>query len=158
MKFILLGLLATAFMDIWAALMKVFFSISGLDYRFLGRWIGGFSRGEFTHCNITQSKPFPNELLIGYIAHYSIGVFFALVLVYWKGKSWVEVPTVQPALIVSTVSLVAPLFVMQPAFGFGVASIKIKPTYKLWCKSFMAHTSYGIGLYLSALMIKTLIS
>jgi hypothetical protein len=156
MYILLLGIIATAFMDLWAFFMKVSFSIQGLDYRLLGRWIGHMPKGRFFHQNIFESEPVSYEVTLGYIAHYGIGVMFAAVLCFWQGKSWRVDPSLTPALIIGLVTIVAPFFIMQPAFGFGVAALKIKPTYIVWFKSFMAHASYGVGLFIGGYILSLL--
>ncbi|MGO9828506.1 MAG: DUF2938 family protein [Myxococcaceae bacterium] len=52
-----------------------------------------------------------------------------------------------PALFIGLVSVVAPLFILQPALGAGIASSKTpRPVFNS-LKSVVTHTVYGCGLY-----------
>ncbi|MGI4992031.1 DUF2938 domain-containing protein [Halobacteriovorax sp. GFR7] len=153
MKIILLGILATLFMDLWAYIMKSVFNIKGLDYRLVGRWAYYIAKGVFFHDTIIQTPPAPKESLIGWTIHYLIGIFFAFILVLTFGNNWLETPQIMPALIIGLITLIAPFYIMQPAFGFGVAASLTPSPLVTRSKSTMAHTSYGLGLYLAGLLL-----
>ncbi|MCT4641499.1 MAG: DUF2938 domain-containing protein [Bacteriovoracaceae bacterium] len=157
MNFIILGVLATLFMDFWAFLLRTAFSINGLDYRMLGRWFYYFKDFQFFHEKIFTSEPYKHELILGYLVHYGIGIFFAKVLLIWKGEIWLSDPILLPCLIVGFFTIVAPFFIMQPAFGLGIAGSKTPFMFTIWLKSTSAHLSYGIGLYLAARFMKLLV-
>jgi hypothetical protein len=152
---IVIGAGATAAMDLWLAFLRRL-RVPSLDYALLGRWVGHFRRGHFMHENISSAAPIRHERLIGWSAHYGIGIVFAtLLLVIW-GPGWLESPTLGPALVVSTGTLVAPFLVMQPAMGAGVAASKTPRPYAARLRSLATHTVYGIGLYVSAWLVALL--
>jgi hypothetical protein len=140
---------ATVVMDLWALLLRRGFGIPSLDYRLLGRWIGHFPRGRFVHNNVAQSPPVPGERLIGWSAHYAIGIAFAALLLTIWGLEWARRPTLLPALIVALVTLVAPFLVMQPAMGAGIAASRTPKPNIARLRSVITHTVYGIDLYAS---------
>lgn len=137
---LVLGIGATIFMDIYAILNKKLFNIPSLDYALLGRWIGSFPKGVFMHPNIMQSEPVKHERAIGWIAHYSIGIAFAFVLLLIYGIGWASTPTLWPALIIGIATTVFPYFMMQPAFGFGIAGAKTPKPTTVRIKSLVTHT------------------
>ncbi|MDX7987489.1 DUF2938 domain-containing protein [Xenorhabdus sp. 12] len=149
---ILIGVGATVVMDLWAVFVKRFFGIPSLNYSMVGRWIGHMPKGQFTHQSIMQAEPVKGESGIGWFAHYLIGVIFAGVLLLIYGLDWAKNPTFLPAIIVGIISVVAPFFIMQPSFGMGVAASKTPAPNTARLRSLMAHTSYGIGLYLASLL------
>ena len=152
LKIILVGIGATLVVDFWSMIQKVL-KIKSLDYRFVGRWIAYFPKGKFVHENIMKSCPASGELLIGWIAHYCIGITFAFLFIVVFGKDWLEQPALYPALITGILTVVAPLFIMQPAFGFGIASSNLPGPNIRRIKSVLTHLIYGLGLYLSALLL-----
>lgn len=139
-------------MDIWGFVLSLF-KIKSLDYRYVGRWIAHFPKGKFVHNNILTSAPVSGESVMGWTAHYLIGVTFAFLLILFFGKEWLEKPVLYPALIIGIITVCAPLFMMQPAFGFGIASSKLPEPNIRRLKSLSTHVVYGIGLYLTALLI-----
>ena len=148
---VFVGVGATVVMDVWAMLQKRVFGIASLDYRLVGRWIGHFSQGRFKHDGIGKAAPLAGETLLGWTAHYAIGVMFAAILIGVWGISWLSEPTVIPALIVGIGSILAPFFLMQPGLGFGIAASRTPKPWVARFRSLIAHTSFGIGLYLAGL-------
>ena len=153
LRIVALGFGATLLMDVWGLLLKRVYGVKGLDFRFVGRWIGHMMRGQFAHACIRTTPPVTGEAAIGWAAHYAIGVLFAALLVAVRGPSWLEVPTILPALVTGIVTLSAPLFVMQPAFGFGFAGSRMPDPMKSRMRSLVTHLVFGIGLFLTAKLL-----
>ena len=151
-KIIVIGIGATFTMDVYAFILKLF-GIKGLDYRFLGRWIGHFFNGKFFHIKIFNAPQIKFEQFIGQIAHYTIGVAFAFLLVILFEKKWLDNPSLFPALIIGLVTMIAPFFIMQPAFGFGIAGSNLPDPNKARMMSLIIHCIYGFGLFAMALLL-----
>lgn len=151
-----IGIGATAAMDLWTLFLKRVFGIPSLDYAWVGRWIGHFREGRFAHPNIARAAAIPGEAVIGWGAHYGIGIVFATLLVAFSGIGWIRNPTPLPALAVGLVTVVAPFLVMQPAFGFGIAASRTPKPAIARLRSLMTHFVFGVGLYLSALLLASI--
>ncbi|WP_431023545.1 DUF2938 domain-containing protein [Halomonas sp. H5] len=145
-----IGLGATAVMDLWALLQRRLFGVPSLDYALVGRWLGHFPRGRFRHDAIMAAPPVAGERALGWAAHYAIGMLFAALLIGVWGPEWVADPTLGPALIIGVGTVVVPLFIMQPAFGAGLAASRTPQPNKARFRSLVAHLSFGVGLYLAA--------
>ena len=154
---LLIGIGATLLIDLWAAALGRIFGVRSLDYALVGRWIGHMPRGRFRHDSISQAAPVPGEGLIGWSAHYAIGVIFAAMLLIAAGADWARQPTLLPALAVGIGSVVAPFFVMQPGLGFGIAGARTPKPWVARSRSLMTHTVFGVGLYVSAVLAAALI-
>ena len=154
---ILAGLGATLLIDLWALVLKRGFNIPSLSYCLLGRWILHMPGGTFTHPSIAAAPPRRHECAMGWVAHYSIGVGFALLFVSLASWSWLEHPTPLPALAFGVVTTLVPYLVMQPAFGLGIAASKTPNPTQARLKSLMTHSVYGVGLYLWALLLRPIV-
>lgn len=146
-----IGTGATIVMDLWGVVQKRASGVGRLDYRLLGRWIGHLPRGRLVHDNIANAARVRGEALMGWGAHYAIGITFALLLLAIWTPAWAQHPTVGPALLVGVGTIVAPFFILQPAFGLGIASSRVPHPNRARLRSLVTHTVYGMGLYLSAL-------
>ena len=146
-----IGVGATLVMDLWAIFLKRCFGTPSLDYAMVGRWLGHFPQGRFRHPNIAQADPVPGERILGWCAHYAIGITFAALLLAIWGLDWARHPTFFPPVFIGVVTVVAPFFIMQPGMGAGVAASKTPHPNIARIRSLAAHTVYGLGLYLSAL-------
>jgi hypothetical protein len=154
---VLVGLGATLLIDLWALLLRRGFKIPSLDYCLLGRWLLHMPGGTFTHRSIAAAPPRPHECTAGWVAHYSIGVAFALVFVFLVSRNWLERPTLLPALAFGVATVLVPYLVMQPAFGLGIAASKTPRPGQARLKSLMTHTIFGIGLYLWAALFSRIL-
>ncbi len=152
MATIYIGVGATVVMDLWALILKHFFGIPSLNYGLVGRWLGHFPKGQFAHKNIAQTPAVRGEQILGWAAHYAIGVGFAgLLLAIW-GVEWARQPSLLPALIIGVCTVVMPFFVMQPSFGMGIAAAKTPKPNTIRLRSLGAHTVFGLGLYIAAIL------
>jgi hypothetical protein len=148
---IAIGIGATLVMDLWNLFLKRTFSIPSLNYCLLGRWLRHMPGGTLRHASITAAPQKPFECTVGWIAHYSIGVVFALVFVVFASGAWLAQPTVLPALLYGTATVVFPFFIMQPSLGFGIAASRTPNPTQARLKSLVTHIVFGVGLYGCAL-------
>jgi hypothetical protein len=149
------GLGATLVMDLWNQLLKRGFGIPSLNYCLLGRWLRHMPGGTFRHPSIAAAPEKRFECAVGWIAHYSIGVGFALGLIVLTSGEWLARPTLLPALLYGIGTVVFPFFVMQPSFGLGVAASRTPKPTQARLKSLATHTVFGLGLYLVALAVRS---
>ena len=138
-------------MDLWNLFLKRAFHIPSLNYCLLGRWLRHIPGGTFRHASIQAAAPKPLECEVGWIAHYSIGVVFALGFVLLVSPGWLVRPTLLPALLYGIVTVVFPFFILQPSLGFGIASSRASRPAQARLKSLATHTVFGLGLYVCAL-------
>lgn len=148
----MIGVGATLVMDIWALLLNKLFKVPSLNYAMVGRWIGHLKNGKFTHQNIGKAEAISGEGIIGWTAHYLIGIVFAIVLLSVWSIEWAYHPTFMPALIIGLVTTAAPFFILQPGMGAGVAASKTPQPNIARVRSLNAHLSFGVGLYLAAIV------
>jgi hypothetical protein len=146
-RVVLIGAGATAVMDIWAAARKWLLGIPPLDYALVGRWLAYLARGRFRHESIAASPPVSRERLIGWTAHYLIGIVFAAILLAIWGLDWARHPTIGPALIVGIGSVAAPFLLMQPGMGAGIAASRTPRPAAARLHSLVTHGIFGLGLY-----------
>jgi hypothetical protein len=147
---VLIGAGATLVMDVWALFLQRCFGIPSLNFAMVGRWIGHLPRGRFRHENIGRAEPVRGEALLGWAAHYGIGIIFAAMLLGVVGVTWTQQPTLAPALLFGVLSVAAPFFILQPGLGAGIAASKTPHPNTARLRSLMAHAVFGVGLYLTA--------
>ena len=150
---IVVGLGATLFMDVWALIMKRALDVPLANYCLVGRWICHMPDGTFMHTNIASTPEKPLECLVGWGFHYVIGAVYALVFVAIVSDSWLSLPTLLPAVLFGLASVLVPYLIMQPAFGLGIAASKAPQPKQARLRSLMAHTAFGVGLYLCAVCV-----
>lgn len=144
---------ATLVMDLWAIFLKRAFNIPSPNYCFVGRWLRYMPEGIFRHSRIAAAPQKSSECTVGWIAHYAIGVIFALSLVLLASPQWLQEPTLLPAMVLGLATVAIPFFVMQPSFGLGIASSKTPNPTQDRLRSLMNHAVFALGLYISALAI-----
>lgn len=151
-KLVLIGVGATAVMDVWSVILKAL-GIPTLDYAMVGRWAGHLFRGRLMHPSIANARPITGEAALGWGIHYAVGIVFAAALAGIFGIRWLHAPTWSPALIVGVVTVVIPFFVIQPAMGAGIAASRTPTPWKNRLLSLLTHAVFGAGLYLCAVLL-----
>jgi hypothetical protein len=146
---VLIGVGATIAMDAWGIVRTRLLGVAPMNYGMVGRWIAYLARGRFRHDPIAASPKIRGEQLLGWAAHYLIGIAFAAVLLALWGMDWVRNPTLAPALIVGICTVAAPFLIMQPAMGAGIAASRTPRPMSARIQSVVTHTIFGLGLYLA---------
>ena len=136
MRAIVIGIGATALMDLWHLALRRGFGVVSLDYCVLGRLL-------------RQSR----DCVVGWTAHYVIGISLAIAFVVIAPVSWPQRPTLAPALLFGAGTVVLPLFILQPALGLGVAASKAPRPWLARARSLATHLVFGAGLYVVALLL-----
>lgn len=154
---VLIGLGATLTFDLWALFLKHAFQIPPSNICLVGRWLRYIPEGTFKHSNIVSVPQKGAECTVGWIAHYIIGVLFGVAFVAFVGNSWLQHPTLIPAIIFGMVTVLAPFVIMQPSFGLGFAASKTSNPTQARLRSLMNHAAFGIGLYLFGLLVSWLL-
>jgi hypothetical protein len=116
---VVIGAGATAVMDLWTVVRARLLGGRMPDYAWVARWLR-----------------LPHERVIGWVAHYLIGMVFAAVLLAIWGVDWARQPTLAPALIVGVGSVVAPFLIGKGRL-----------------QSFVTHAVFGFGLYAAAWLL-----
>jgi hypothetical protein len=148
---VLIGIGATIILDLWSLTLRLF-GAAAPNWGLVGRWIGHMPRGRFVHESMPSVAPIPGEVAIGWIAHYAIGLFYAVVLLAIMGLGWARQPTLLPALIFGWVTLIAPFFIMQPGMGLGIAASKTPKPNVIRFRAVVSHTVFALGMYAVALL------
>ncbi|MEX0739971.1 MAG: DUF2938 domain-containing protein [Pseudohongiella sp.] len=155
---LIIGIGATAVMDLWSIVRKSLLSIAPPDYGMVGRWLAHMVHGQFLHDAIAASSAVRGERILGWTAHYLTGIAFAAILIGIWGDSWVYNPTIGPALTVGISTVAAPFLLMQPGMGAGIAASRTKNPAAARVQSLITHTVFGAGLYVSGWAVQSSLS
>jgi hypothetical protein len=147
---------ATAVNDLWALARHRLLGVAPPDFGLVGRWIAYLPRGRFRHERIAASMPVRGERIIGWSAHYLVGIGFAALLVGVAGPQWLRHPNLLPALLVGTATVLAPFLVMQPGMGAGFFASRTPRPGAARLQSVITHFIFGLGLYASARLASSL--
>jgi Protein of unknown function (DUF2938) len=148
---LIVGILATFTMDV-VAMMTLRLGIAGRAPRrtgpdLIGRWIGYLLQGKFRHTDILQTPPLRGELLLGLVAHYSIGIVLTLVYLSLLVGAHAT-PTALNAVLYGTATTVFPWFLMFPSQGMGWLGWDAPGDAHLARSSLFNHIIFGLGLAL----------
>ncbi len=151
---VFIGLGATLIFDLWGLFLKYTFKITPSNMCLVGRWILYMPEGVFRHSNINLTPQKNAECIVGWMAHYTTGILFAVTFLAFTGREgWIQHPALIPAILFGAVTVLAPFFIMQPSFGFGAAASKTANPAQARLRSLMNHVVFGAGLYLFGLLV-----
>lgn len=149
---VVMGLVATAMMDAWAVLLRRSAGVPMPNWAMVGRWAAHLPRGRVFHDDIGQATSVEGEHAIGWVFHYAVGVIYGVVLAFLMGPAWLAAPTFAPAWGFSMLMLGFGWFLLQPGLGLGWAAAKTPNPAKARVLGLVAHTVFGAGLWLGALI------
>jgi hypothetical protein len=151
---IIMGVAATALLDLWALLLNRLFGFGLPNWAMIGRWVAHLPAGKIMHDDIGQASPVTNELTIGWVFHYAVGIIFAMATLVLGGAAWAKAPTLPLPLIVGIVTVGCGWFILQPALGAGIAASRKPDANRIRALNIAGHIVFGLGLWLAALAMR----
>jgi uncharacterized membrane protein YeaQ/YmgE (transglycosylase-associated protein family) len=140
------GVLGTLMMDSLNLLCARTGMISKIDVGMIGRMAVGWARGRFRYGHPSEVEKVANEMLYGYVTHYTIGV--GLAVPYVLGWNLLvggpASPVWAPAYGVATT--VASYFFVFPSMGLGVFGRRSPEGLRAPLSSLANHLFYGLGI------------
>lgn len=149
-----IGIGGTVLMDVWAMLLSLLPGQSRPNWGPVGRWFWHLKSGTVFHDTIANAEPYKNEVALGWIGHYAVGILYGLVLAALAGPAWLAAPTFLPAWVVGIVTVGAGWFLLQPGLGIGWAASKLPNANQVRLLNLVAHTVFAAGMYGTALLIR----
>lgn len=145
-----IGIGATALLDLWNLLLNRTLGLPLPNWAMVGRWFCHLPSGRVMHAGIAASPGFSNELAVGWVMHYAIGILFAAAtMILWPG--WAQAPTLLPALTVGWVTILCGWLILAPGMGAGIAASKTPNPTRARLMNIAGHTVFALGLWGSAL-------
>ena len=142
------GIIATVVLDLWVVLLHRRFKLTPTNWAVVGRWFAYMPRGQFRHQAIAQVPAVTGELLLGWSAHYVIGVGYAVIYVFVS--RWLSVPiSFASALVFGLLTLLAPWFIMQPGLGLGICASRAPAPNRMRLQNFANHLVFASAMYLA---------
>ena len=143
---VVVGVLGTLVMDSLNSLFARIGMLSKIDMGMIGRMSAGWARGRFRYRHPGEMEQVANEMLYGYITHYTIGV--ALALTYVLGWDLLVGGPASPvwALAYGVATSVASYFFVFPSMGLGVFGRRSPQGIRSPLSSLANHLFYGVGM------------
>lgn len=152
-KFVLVGAIATALMDIQVYLhSKVFHSIP-TSCNLTGRWVGMLIKREKFTGKITEVNEWAHEGWLGWVGHYAMGIFMVSLFLLIVGEDWIRRPSLLPLFAYLSVLILFPFCVLHPAWGFGFFGCKTQNPIATRKRVLVAYASFAIGILVGALIV-----
>lgn len=151
---IIMGVAATALLDLWALTLNRTFGFGLPNWAMVGRWFCHLPAGRFVHDDIGKSEPFARELMVGWLAHYGVGIAFAAATLAIGGAGWAKAPTWPIPIAVGLITVGCGWFILQPGMGAGIAASKKPDANRIRILNILGHIVFGLGMFGAALAIR----
>jgi uncharacterized membrane protein YeaQ/YmgE (transglycosylase-associated protein family) len=140
------GVLGTAAMDLGNLLFSRAGILLKIEVGMIGRMAAGWTRGRFHYRHPSEMAEVASEALLGYVAHYTIGVAFAVPYVLgWHAllggpasPGW--------AVAYGIATTVASWFLVYPSMGFGAFGRWSPDGLKASLSPLVNHLLFGLGM------------
>lgn len=143
------GIVGAVLMDVTETYAAKIGISSGVNTALVGRWFLSVLRGQFTHANILDSRPFSHEVKAGWAFHFLVGGGgVALIYPLFFHATGLSFPENQllGGLLFGLVTSLLPWFVLLPAFGWGFFGRRGPQGSNALLASTLSHIPYGIGV------------
>ncbi|HMB69307.1 MAG TPA: DUF2938 family protein, partial [bacterium] len=141
------GLLATATMDAGNGLLVRAGLVPPIDHVMIGRVLRSWLRGRWIHPSPASVPAFPRERSFGYLAHYGIGVAFAIPFAT-LGRPLGGAAAPLAAIAYGVATTAAAYLLLFPSMGLGLCGLRSSTGWRLPLSSLVNHAIYGGGLAL----------
>ncbi len=140
------GVLGTLVMDSLNLLFARTGMLSKIEVGKIGRMAVGWARGRFRYGHPSEMEQVANEMLYGYVTHYTIGV--GLAVPYVLGWDLLVGGPASPvwALAYGVATTVASYFFVFPSMGLGVFGRRSPEGIRVPLSSLANHLFYGVGI------------
>ena len=143
---IIIGIVSCVVMDLWQKLLKLLYSINPSDWSVVGRWfVLVVSDRQIYNPTIDQVAPIKNELMIGWIVHYSVAIlysiFFYILLEYGICSA-----SFTNGIIFGLISVVVPWFFFMPVLGKGFLGMKAPSPIMACSLAVGSHIAIGASI------------
>ncbi len=147
------GLLGTLVMDSLNHLFATTGLLSKIDIGMIGRMAKGWTHGYFLYHHPGELEQVTNEMLYGYITHYTIGVGLAVAFVI--GWDFLVGGPVSPvlALAYGIATTAASYFFVFPSMGMGVFGMRSPEGIRSPLSSLANHLFYGVGMAVALALV-----
>lgn len=143
---VIIGIVSCVVMDLWQRLLKLLYSINPSDWSVVGRWfVLVVSDRQIYNPTIDQVAPIKNELMIGWIVHYSVAIlysiFFYILLEYGICNA-----SLINGIIFGLISVVVPWFFFMPVLGKGFLGMKTPSPLMACSLAVGSHIAIGTSI------------
>ena len=147
LAFIVVGVVATATLDIWQQIYRMLTGMPITNWAMIGRWAAYIPKGQLVHKDIGETPAVANEATIGWIVHYAVGIGYAVVYLLLMGFVFGSPPDFISAIVFGAISVSVTWFVMEPILGAGAMASKTPKPPAVMMQDFTSHLSFGFGLH-----------
>ena len=143
---VIIGIVSCLAMDMWQRLLKLLYDINPSDWGVVGRWfLLLVYRGKIYNPTIDEEAPIKNELMIGWIVHYSVAIlysiFFYILLEYGICSA-----SLINGIIFGLISVVVPWFFFMPVLGKGFLGMKTPSPLMACSLAVGSHIAIGASI------------
>jgi Protein of unknown function (DUF2938) len=154
MQGVVLGLGANILFDVWQRGLAVATRQPAPNWGPVGRWFWHLRQGRVFHDDIGAAAPWEHERALGWAGHYAVGIAYGVIFAFIVGPDWLAAPRFLPAWIFGLVTVGFGWFLLQPGLGLGWAASKAANPARVRLLNLAGHTVFGLGLWLTALLIR----
>ena len=143
---VIIGIVSCVVMDVWQRLLKLLYSINPSDWGIVGRWfVLVLSEGKIYNPTIDQVAPIKNELMIGWIVHYSVAILYSIFF-YILLEYGICTASLINGIIFGLISVVVPWFFFMPVLGKGFLGMKTPSPLMACSLAVGSHIAIGASI------------
>ena len=144
---------ANILFDLWQRGLALATAQAAPNWAPIGRWFWHLREGRVFHDDIMRAAPYAHELRLGWIGHYARRHRLRRGLRAPRRPGWLAAPRLLPAWLFALATVGFGWFRLQPGLGLGWAASKAPNPAKVRLLNLVGHTVFGVGLWLTGLIL-----
>lgn len=143
---VIIGIVSCVVMDLWQRLLKLLYSINPSDWSVVGRWfVLVVADRQIYNPRIDQVAPIKNELMIGWIVHYSVAILYSIFF-YILLEYGICTASLINGIIFGLISVIVPWFFFMPVLGKGFLGMKTPSPLMACSLAVGSHIAIGASI------------
>jgi len=145
-EMILMGVVATLFMDLLSILLgksKIIHQL--IEPQAVGRWTLYMFKGKFIHQDINKTPALNNEKSVALVSHYVIGIVLAGIYLLLELNEPAIRHQLWMPLVFGLATVLLPWLWLYPSIGLGFLASKTPRKSPYIVTSLVNHTNFGLG-------------
>lgn len=151
--YVIAGVIATLCMDMLTTVAIALRLAVPLPPKLIGRWFAAVAKAQPFHTDIAMASPVSHEIAIAVPVHYAIGIGLASLYLVASTRLALPAGNLKLALTFALLTSVLPWMLMFPAMGYGFFGTRGPAGTRLFTSSLISHACFGVGLWVSVLVI-----
>lgn len=150
---ILVGIVATTFLDIVNAILSISQIVGKINIDLIGRIVLSWTDGQFIHQSVSMIPNYSYAYPVGLVVHYSTGIAFTITILIIRNKVFPWVRYYLALLVGGLLTSLVNFMLLFPSVGLGFFAVSTPSPGHIILSTAINHLIFASGMIIAVLLI-----